>query len=99
MFTRIGGARKCLMVYVQGEELVITPNFPFTLMFLPEFFDLDVRVPIASISAIERTSSLIGQNLRITFAERDTPPIELKLRYESGFILHLGVKISNRPTT
>lgn len=102
--TRIGGARNCLMVYVQGNELVVTPKFPFTLMFLPEIFSLDVRVPIASVIAVERTSNLIGRNLRITFAEGGPPPMELRLRNESGLIRHLGktvadggaeVKISN----
>ena len=88
--TRIGGARNCLMVYVQGSELVVTPKFPFTLMFLPEIFGFDVRVPIASITAVERTSDLFGRRLRITFAEGGPPPMELRLRNESGLIRHLG---------
>jgi hypothetical protein len=95
MLTRIGGARNCLMVYVQGNELVVTPKFPFTLMFLPEVFGLDVRVPIVSITAVERMSSLIGRSLRITFAEDGPPPIELKLRDEHGLIRHLGKTVAD----
>lgn len=91
MLTRIGGARNCLKVYVQGNELVVTPHFPFSLAFLPEIFGLDVRVPVASISAVERVSSLMtGRRLRITFAEGGPPAMELKLRDESGLLRHLG---------
>ena len=95
MLTRIGGARNCLMVYVQGKELVVTPKFAFTLMFLPEIFGFDVRVPIASITAVERTSGLIGRSLRITFAEGGPPPMELTLRDESGLIRHLGKTVAD----
>lgn len=88
--TRIGGgARNCMKVYVQGNELVVTPMFPFTLMFLPEIFGLDVRVPIASITAVHR-AGLIGRSLRITFAKGGPPPMELKLRDESGLLRQLG---------
>jgi hypothetical protein len=90
MLTRIGGARNCLMVYVQGNELVVTPKFPFTLLFMPEVFGLEVRTPVASISAVERISGPIGLNLRIAFAQGGPPPMELKLRDEDGLIRHLG---------
>lgn len=99
MLTRIGGARNCLMVYVRESELVVTPKFPFTLMFLPEIFGLDVRVPITSITAVERTSSLIGRSLRIAFAEGGPPPVELKLRDESGLIRHLGKTVCDEAQT
>lgn len=93
--TRIGGARNCLMVYVQGNELVVAPKFPFTLFFLPEIYGLDVRVPLASIIAVERASSLIGRCLRITFAENGPPPMELKLRDENGLIRLLGKALAD----
>lgn len=98
MLTRLGGARNCLMVYVQGNELVVTPKFPFTLFFLPEIYGLDVRVPITSITAVERASGLIGRGLRITFTEGGSPPMELKLRDESGLIRHLGVTVADDRT-
>ena len=93
--TRFGGARNCLMVYVQGNELVVTPKFPFTLMFLPEIFGLDMRVPITSITAVERASGLIDRGLRISFAEGGPPPMELKLRDENGLIRHLGKTVAH----
>ena len=93
MLTRIGGARNCLMVYVRGNELVVTPKFPFTLLFLPEVFGLEVRVPVASITAVERVP--VGRGLRITFAEGSPPPMELKLRDESGLLRHLGKAVTD----
>ncbi len=95
VLTRIGGARNSLMVYVQGNELVVAPQFPFTLFFLPEIYGLDVRVPVASIIAVERASGWIGRCLRITFAENNPPPLELKLRDENGLIRHLGKTVAD----
>ena len=92
--TRIGGARNCLMVYVRGNELAVTPKFPFTLLFLPEVFGLDVRVPVTSITAVERAP--VGGGLRIAFAEGGPPPMELKLRDESGLLRHLGKTVTER---
>jgi hypothetical protein len=80
MLTRIGGARNCLMVYVQRNELVVTPMFPFTLFFLPEIYGLEVRVPITSITAVERRSGLIHRCVRIAFAEGGPPSMELRKR-------------------
>ena len=93
--TRFGGARNCLMVYVQGNELVITPKFPFTLMFLPEIFGLEVKAPVTSIAAVERTSGPVGRVLRITFAEGGPPPMEVTLRDENGLIRHLGKTVAD----
>ena len=46
---RLGGANRCLMVSVTDRELVVTPFFPFNLMFLPELYGLELRVPLTSI--------------------------------------------------
>ena len=98
MITRVGGARNSLTVYVQGNELVVNPKFPFTLLFLPEIFGLDERVPVASITAVKRTSHLIGCNLRITFAEGGPAPLELTIRDESGFLRSLGKPLTDDGT-
>jgi hypothetical protein len=72
-----------------GTGLVVTPNFPFTLMFLPEIYGLDVRVPIASITEVKQIDGLLGGCLRIAFAD-GTPCVELRLRDEAGLIGYLG---------
>jgi hypothetical protein len=88
--TRIGGARNCLMVYVHRNELIVTPKFPFTLMFLPEIYGLEVRVPLSAITSVVPTRVLFGRALRIAFVEGGPPPLELRLREKDSFIRHLG---------
>lgn len=50
---RIGGANRCLLLAVTDRELVVTPFFPFNLMFLPEIYGLEVRVPLTRIRRVE----------------------------------------------
>lgn len=88
--TRIGGARNCLLIYVSDGQLVVTPRFPFTLMFLPEIYGLDLRVSIASIASVEPAQHLWDRVLRISFHSADLAPIELKLHDERRFIDSLG---------
>ncbi len=88
--TRIGGARNCLLVYVQKDELVVTPHFPFTLLFLPEIYGLDVRVPLTSVASVDPSETLFGQVVRIAFIEGGPAAIELKLRDRNGLAHHLG---------
>ena len=35
IFTKLGGARNCLLVAVVPDALIVQPRFPFNLMFLP----------------------------------------------------------------
>ena len=39
-----GGASNCLLVYVTPTELCVTPTFPFTLMFVAEFYGLELTL-------------------------------------------------------
>lgn len=88
--TRVGGARNCLLVYVANGQLVVSPRFPFTLMFLPEIFDLDIRASTAEIACVEPRRQFWGSALRISFNSGDLAPIELRLDDERGFIDSLG---------
>jgi hypothetical protein len=88
--TRIGGASNCLLIHVSDGQLVVTPRFPFTLMFLPELYGLDLRVSIASIAGVEPVQHFWGRALRLSFHSGDPAPIELKLHDERRFIDSLG---------
>lgn len=88
--TRIGGARNCLLVYVADEQLRVVPRFPFTLMFLPEIFGLDLTVPLGSITSVDPVSHVMSRAMRISFKANDPPPIELRLNDEQGFINQFG---------
>lgn len=90
IFTRLGGARNCLLVQVSGDELIITPCFPFTLLFLPELFGLDLRTSTASIASVEPMQRLWSRMVRVSFHSADLAPIELKLHDERRFLESLG---------
>jgi hypothetical protein len=66
---RIGGASGCLIVAVTSRELVITPYFPFNLMFLPEIYGLEVREPVSGIRAIEARRSFFRDTLIVHFSD------------------------------
>ena len=90
VLTRVGGARNCLLIYVADGQLVVTPRFPFTLMFLPEIYGLDVRAPIATIASVEPVQHFWVRALQVSFHSGDPAPIELKLDDERRFIDSVG---------
>jgi hypothetical protein len=92
--SRIGGANRCLLVMVRQEQLIVTPQFPFNLMFLPEIYGLDVSAPIRTIAAIKPQSSLFSKSLRIEFARGGPAPIELVLRDEMAFERAIGPQLT-----
>lgn len=64
----LGGANNCLMVAVTEKELIVTPFFPFTLMFLPEIWGLELQTPLSQIRHVETAQRLFMSGLRIEFA-------------------------------
>src|SRR5262245_19546984 len=50
-------AKKILWVVVTQHELHVSPHFPFNLMFLPEAFGWDHRVPAGNILNIQEIVS------------------------------------------
>lgn len=64
-FRRLGGANNCLMVAVTDRELTVTPFFPFNLMFLPEMWGLEVKVPLSRIRSVEPTRRFFTSAVRV----------------------------------
>jgi len=90
LLTRIGGAHRALLVYVKDGELVVTPFFPFNLLFLPEIYGLDYTIPTRSISKLERKLSLFGEKVVLRF-ENDTPAsVELRVRNTDALVRALA---------
>ena len=67
LLTRIGGASGCLQVYVAAGYLTVTPFFPFNLMFLPEFYDLEHVIPVGDIIEASARKVLFRHGLRIVY--------------------------------
>ena len=91
ILTRFGGASNCISVLICDGRLRITPQFPFTLMFLPEIYDLDVDVPISAVVGVEATRWWRRDVLRLTFRTNEHSPVELQLDVEQGFVRQLGL--------
>ena len=94
--TRLGGARGCLVVTATKSEIDVRPSFPFNLMFLPEIYDLQHRIPVQQIRNIERVKHMIGKDsIKIDFIEigGGLKTIELYLGNADKFMESIGWKI------
>lgn len=92
--SKIGGASRCLLVTVRKETLTITPQFPFNLMFLPEIYGLDIKVPVHTIASVKPVSSLFQKALRIEFTRGGPAPVEVVLNDERGFERAIGPRVT-----
>jgi hypothetical protein len=87
LMTRMGGARNCLCVAVAKDRLMIHPHFPFSLMFLPEIYQLDCDIPLASIQDVSEGKVLFVKAVTISFTGKDgaTSQLQLFMRKASEF--------------
>lgn len=98
LLTKLGGAQNCLLVTVTDCELLIRPWFPFNMLFMPEIYDLEHRIPIAEISSIHERRAWYGIGLldiEFRIADRGSRRMTLYLRGKKDFIQALkkaGVK-------
>jgi hypothetical protein len=79
-FSRIGGARRSLVVALTPEHLIVRPIFPFTLLFIPELFGLENTIPLTHLREV-KDSRLWGRDgVEITFENTGGAPERLWLR-------------------
>lgn len=83
---RIGGARNCLLVALTPERLVITPTFPFNLIFLPEIYGLDHNLSYSAIRDVVDRKGIFGRHVTITYADTKVRRVELRLRHHEAFL-------------
>jgi hypothetical protein len=62
-----GVASHCLIVAVTDEALLVTPRFPFNLMFLPEVWGFEHKIPIKSIQEVSAKRRWWGSNVRVWY--------------------------------
>ncbi len=77
------GASGCLLVATTDQELVISPQFPFNLLFLPEILGLEIRAPLSRIRHVERTRRVLSDVLIVHL--HDGKRIGLRLRAPEDF--------------
>jgi hypothetical protein len=87
-YTRLAGAKGCLIVAVKDGRLIIRPVFPFTMMFLPEIYGLEYEAALNQVKRAVRDRS----SVRLGF--RDTSGVEqdvtLYLHNPQAFLDALG---------
>ena len=95
IFTKLGGARNCLLVAVTPDVLIIQPRFPFNLMFLPEIYGLEYHIPGLNIRAVEKKGRVFGKGAEIQFIDGDggEKSVRLYLKRIDDFLAAIG-KIS-----
>ena len=85
--TRLGGARNFLWIAVTQDELWISPHFPFNLLFIPEVFHLDFRIPGRAV--LEMTARSVGGEsrgiIRFRHATGEEDSFELTVKDLEGF--------------
>lgn len=91
---RLAFAKNFLWVKVAKDELHVSPHFPFSLMFLPEAFGLDHRIPGKGILDIrEAYSSVLGRTVVVKYrhATGDEENLELAVSDAAAFMKALTV--------
>lgn len=87
-WSRIGGARNCLIVSVTRTDIFITPMFPFNLMFLPDIYGLELQVERESIVTVEQRSGFLGSTVIVRWGQGNA--FELQLRNPDDFMRAVG---------
>lgn len=79
---RLAGAKSFLWIIVTKDHLHASPHFPLNLMFLPEAFGWDHRVPGKTILDVRETSPASQQRrvlIRYRHATGDEERLELQV--------------------
>jgi hypothetical protein len=86
--TKLGGARRCLLVAVTDNALIIQPMFPFNLMFLPEFYGLEHNILLKDIHTVEDKMGIFRRKVRLGFMDSNKTEhsIDLWLREVNQFL-------------
>ena len=67
LITRLSPLRCCLWIAITRNELWVSPHFPFNLLFIPEFFHLDFRIPGRKITSVTEQEAVPFPRFRIHF--------------------------------
>ena len=92
IFTKLGGAHNCLLVAIAPDCLVIQPQFPFNLMFLPEILGLEYRILGLNLRTVEKKGRIFGKGVEIQFIVLDgsEQSVRLYLKKTNEFLTAVG---------
>lgn len=92
MFTRIGGASRCLHVTVTDSEVWVRPIFPFSI--LASQFDLEHRIQRQAITRAEQSRSGFFSSLLLEYRDErgQLHQLSLRLRRPDDFLRALSLQ-------
>ena len=82
-------ASNCLLVAVTDTTLIVVPQFPFNLMFLPAIYGLERNIPLATIKVVEIVKGFLGKSVLITYGDTDR---RLRLKVREPFALENALR-------
>ena len=87
-YTKLGGANNALFVAVTPDVLVVRPHFPFNLMFIPEIYGLESRIPLSQLRSVDPRRKMGQDIIDIEFetAEGQRERLSLGLRHRARFL-------------
>jgi hypothetical protein len=92
LWGRFGGASNCLIIAVTRDELVVSPRFPFNLMFLPEIYGLELQVPKSLVEIEHSQSGLLRNRVTVRVDGADSRRMQLKVKGRQAFLAALEAK-------
>jgi hypothetical protein len=63
----MGGARNCLVVWIDRDTLTIAPFFPFNLMFVGTFWGLEQTIPRRDVIRVESHAGVFRRTVVVTY--------------------------------
>jgi len=70
-YTKLGGASRCLVVAVDRGRLIVRPQFPFNLMFLPQVYRLEHELPVDRVSSVVFKQGRFRNRMDVQFRDTD----------------------------
>jgi hypothetical protein len=94
----LGGARNCLMVWIDRDALTIVPFFPFNLMFFGTIWGLEQTIPRRDVIRVERHAGILHETIVVTYRQDlGTRRFTLVLRKSEVFVRLLNRSLAAIP--
>ncbi|MFY9510496.1 MAG: hypothetical protein WAQ05_05935 [Rubrivivax sp.] len=84
LMARLSTARNCLQVQITAQELLVTPQFPFTLGFMPEIYDLDKRIALKSVRKAVDLGGGFARAVEVSYVQSNGQAGTLQLLLKRG---------------
>jgi hypothetical protein len=91
---RLGTAKNCIHVRVTDKTIEIHPQFPFTLGFMPEIYNLDHSIPLENVRSVIIMTDGRMKALEMKYKGRNGSDqvAQLLLKNAASFIQHATAK-------